>query len=196
MWQTRVIYKVAVNVATYVANVSFSLPAHMNCHGQKSVDAVNVVNITLGSKAASHMAIGHVCHCRLAWTDPKSLIPQITVFNICSLKVLSSRKWGGSKLVSIEPQWKSVLPASVVYHAPRDTITRGALTFLAAVVLFDAIPAGWVSNISQRPNIFVDFLLKRRLVLKNHKSLRWREDQCRNEESFYSLCKEVEGSLC
>jgi hypothetical protein len=41
---------------------------------------------------------------------------------------------------------KSVLPASVVYHAPRDTITRGALTFLAAVVLFDAIPTGWVSN--------------------------------------------------
>jgi hypothetical protein len=39
-----------------------------------------------------------------------------------------------------------VLPASVVYHAPRDTITRGALTFLAAVVLFDAIPTGWVSN--------------------------------------------------
>ncbi len=62
------------------------------------------------------------------------------------LKVLSSRNWGGSKLVSIEPQWKSVLPASVVYHAPRDTITRGALTFLAAVVLFDAIPTGWVSN--------------------------------------------------
>jgi hypothetical protein len=49
---------------------------------------------------------------------------------------------------------------------------RGALTFLAAVVLFDAIPTGWVSNISQRPNIFVDFLLHRRLVLKNHKSLR------------------------
>jgi hypothetical protein len=62
------------------------------------------------------------------------------------LKVLSSGNWGGSKLVSIEPQWKSVLPASVVYHAPRDTITRGALTFLAAVVLFDAIPTGWVSN--------------------------------------------------
>ncbi len=39
-----------------------------------------------------------------------------------------------------------MLPASVVYHAPRDTITRGALTFLAAVVLFDAIPTGWVSN--------------------------------------------------
>ncbi len=62
------------------------------------------------------------------------------------LKVLSSGNWGGSKLVSIEPQWKSVLPASVVYHAPRDTITRGALKFLAAVVLFDAIPTGWVSN--------------------------------------------------
>ncbi len=42
------------------------------------------------------------------------------------LKVLSSGNWGGSKLVSIEPQWKSGLPASVVYHAPRDTITRGA----------------------------------------------------------------------
>ncbi len=51
-------------------------------------------------------------------------------------------------------------------------ITRGALTFLAAVVLFDAIPTGWVSNISQRQNFFVDFLLQRRLVLKNHKSLR------------------------
>jgi hypothetical protein len=34
---------------------------------------------------------------------------------------------------------------------------------LAAVVLFDAIPTGWVSNISQRPNIFVDFLSQRRL---------------------------------
>jgi hypothetical protein len=66
-----------------------------------------------------------------------------------------------------------VLPASVVYHAPSDTITRGALTFLAAaVVLLDAIPTGWVSNISQRPNIFVDFLLQHQLVLKNHKSLR------------------------
>ncbi len=42
------------------------------------------------------------------------------------LKVLSSGNWGGSKLVLIEPQWKSVLPASVVYHAPRDTIMRGA----------------------------------------------------------------------
>jgi hypothetical protein len=29
---------------------------------------------------------------------------------------------------------------------------------LAAVVLFDAIPTGWISNISQRP---VDFLLQR-----------------------------------
>jgi hypothetical protein len=65
----------------------------------------------------------------------------------------------------------------------------------AALVLFDAIPTGWVSNISQRSNIFVDFLLQRRLALKNHKSFRLREDQCRNEESFYSLCKEVEGSL-
>jgi hypothetical protein len=37
---------------------------------------------------------------------------------------------------------------------------------LAAVVLFDAIPTGWVSNISQRQNNFVDFLLQRRLVLK------------------------------
>ncbi len=30
-----------------------------------------------------------------------------------------------------------------------------------------------VSNISQRQNNFVDFLLQHRLVLKNHKSLRW-----------------------
>jgi hypothetical protein len=28
---------------------------------------------------------------------------------------------------------------------------------LAAVVLFDAIPTGWVSNISQQQNSFVDF---------------------------------------
>jgi hypothetical protein len=35
---------------------------------------------------------------------------------IWKLKVLSSGNWGGSKLVSIELQWKSVLPASVVYY--------------------------------------------------------------------------------
>jgi hypothetical protein len=34
---------------------------------------------------------------------------------------------------------------------------------LAAVVLFDAIPTGWISNISQRP---VDFLLQRWRALK------------------------------
>ena len=44
--------------------------------------------------------------------------------------------------------------------------------FSAALVLSDAIPTGWVSNISQRPNIFVDFLLQRRWASKNHKSLR------------------------
>ncbi len=43
---------------------------------------------------------------------------------------------------------------------------------MATVVLFDAIPTGWVSNISQRPNIFVDFLLQRRWASKNHKTLR------------------------
>jgi len=85
---------------------------------------------------------------------------------------------------------------SVLYLAPRDTITRGAYTFSAALAHFDAILTGQVSNISLRPNIFVDFLLQRWLVLKNHKSLRWQEDQCRNEESFYSVCKEVEGGLC
>ncbi len=57
-------------------------------------------------------------------------VPYSSFLSICIciryLKVLSSGNWGGSKLVSIEPQWKSVLPASVVYHAPRDTITRGA----------------------------------------------------------------------
>ncbi len=37
---------------------------------------------------------------------------------------------------------------------------------MTAVLLFDAIPNGWVSNISQRQNNFVDFLLQRRLVLK------------------------------
>ncbi len=89
-----------------------------------------------------------------------------------------------------------MLPASVIYHAPRDTITRGALKFLAAVVLFDALPTGWVSNFSQRPNIFVDFLLQRRLVLKNHKVYADERINAKNEESFYSLCKEVEGSLC
>jgi hypothetical protein len=45
-------------------------------------------------------------------------------------------------------------------------------TFSAALLLFDAILTNRVSNISQRPNIFVDFLLQRRLALKNHNSLR------------------------
>jgi hypothetical protein len=55
---------------------------------------------------------------------------------------------------------------------PKDTITRGAKTLSAALVLFYAIQTGWVNNISQRPNIFVDFQLQRRLALKNHKSVR------------------------
>ncbi len=70
----------------------------------------------------------------------------VSEFFLRRLKVLSSGNWGGSKLVSIQPQWKSVLPASVLYHAPRDTTTRGAKTYLAAVVLFDAILTGWVSK--------------------------------------------------
>jgi hypothetical protein len=52
-----------------------------------------------------------------------------------------------------------------------DTITIGILTFPAALVLFDTILTGQVSNISQRPNVFVDFLLQRRLVLKNRNCL-------------------------
>jgi hypothetical protein len=38
-----------------------------------------------------------------------------------------------------------------------------------AVVIFDTIPTGWVSNTSQRQNNFVDFLLQRRLVAKSQK---------------------------
>ncbi len=34
-----------------------------------------------------------------------------------------------------------------------------------ALVLLGAIPTGWVSNIYQQPNIFVDFQLQRRLAL-------------------------------
>jgi hypothetical protein len=37
---------------------------------------------------------------------------------------------------------------------------------LAALVLFEAILTGRVSNISQRPNFFVDFLLQRLLAFK------------------------------
>ncbi len=33
---------------------------------------------------------------------------------------------GGSKLISMDPLWCPHLPASVLYLAPRDTITRGA----------------------------------------------------------------------
>ncbi len=42
-----------------------------------------------------------------------------------TLKVLSSGNWGGSKWVSIDPIWQTVWPASVLYLAPMDTITRG-----------------------------------------------------------------------
>jgi hypothetical protein len=36
----------------------------------------------------------------------------------------------------------TVLPASVIYRAPKDTITRVSETLL----FFDAIPTGWVSK--------------------------------------------------
>jgi hypothetical protein len=52
------------------------------------------------------------------------------------------------------------LLASVLFRAPMDTITRGAETFSMFLAHFDNIPTGWVSNISQRPNIHVDFLLQ------------------------------------
>jgi hypothetical protein len=45
-------------------------------------------------------------------------------------------------------------------------------SFSGFLVLFDAILTGRASNISQRPTIFVDFLLQRRLALKNYNSLR------------------------
>ncbi len=49
-------------------------------------------------------------------------------------------------MVTIDPFLYTLLPASVLYLAPRDTITRGALTFSAALVLFDAIPTCRVSK--------------------------------------------------
>jgi hypothetical protein len=49
---------------------------------------------------------------------------------------------------------------------PQGTPSREEHKHLAAVVLFDAIPTGWVSNISQRPNIFVDFLLQQNKMKK------------------------------
>jgi hypothetical protein len=36
-----------------------------------------------------------------------------------------------------------------------DTIMRGAKTFSASSAHFDTVPTCWVSNISQRPNIYV-----------------------------------------
>ncbi len=91
---------------------------------------------------------------------------------ISSLKVLSNENRGGSKLVLIALFLLTVRPESVLFRAPMDTITRGAFTFSASFVHFDAIPTCWlVIFFSERLNLFVDFLLQRRSGLKNYKSL-------------------------
>jgi hypothetical protein len=82
------------------------------------------------------------------------------------------------------------------FSAPNGQHHERSINVLASLAQFDAILTCWVSNIYQRTNIFVNFLLQRQLAFKNHKSLRWREDQRRNEESFYSLCKEAECNVC
>jgi hypothetical protein len=68
-------------------------------------------------------------------------------FVILPLKVLSNENWGGSKLVSINPFWWTVLPASVLFRAPKDTITRRAKMFSASLVHFDTLsqPVGLVA---------------------------------------------------
>ena len=58
---------------------------------------------------------------------------------------MPTENWGGSKLVLVDQLWQ-VLPASVLFRAPMDTITRVSQTFSAALVLFDAIPTPWVSK--------------------------------------------------
>ncbi len=69
------------------------------------------------------------------------------------LKVMANENWGGSKLVSVDLFWWTVLLASVLFKAPIDTITRGAKTFSASLANFGTVQTCWVSNISQRSNL-------------------------------------------
>ncbi len=44
-----------------------------------------------------------------------------------------------TEVASIDPFWWTVLPASVLFRAPMDTITRGAKTFSASLAHFDTV---------------------------------------------------------
>jgi hypothetical protein len=75
-----------------------------------------------------------------------------------TLKVLSNGNRDGSKLVSIHPFYPfyELSGRQVAFPGPNGRHHERSM-FSAALVHFDAILAGRVSNISQRPNIFVDF---------------------------------------
>ncbi len=75
-----------------------------------------------------------------------------------------------------------------------DTITRVALRFSVSLVHFDNVPTGWVRNVSQRTNIFVDFRSQRLSALKITKVSLMIYRINAEMKSLSILC--VEGSLC
>ncbi len=69
--------------------------------------------------------------------------PFMCGYNIPSFKGTVHREL---RWVKIGINWTATKIWIAVYHAPRDTIRRGAQKYLAAVVFFDAILTGWVSK--------------------------------------------------
>jgi hypothetical protein len=68
------------------------------------------------------------------------------------LKVLSNENWGKSKLVSFDPFWWTVLPlpASILFRAPMDTLTKRAKTPFQVLqhILTLSQPVGFVKFLS------------------------------------------------
>ncbi len=126
------------------------------------------------------------------WTEPKILIHNMTDYFSVQWEL---RGGGGSKLVSINPLWCTLLLASVLYLAPMDTITRRAKTFstsLAHLTLSQHV--GLVIFFSGQI-LICGFLLQRQLAFKNHYSWCWDIFWTNQPEAAFVFCKPMGTKL-